>query len=100
MRIIAKSVFVRFAAQHPNARVALDRWRSMLRAANWMSMQDVQRSSPRAKPLNAERARFEVAGGNYRMIVAFDFARQVVFIKFIGTHAEYDVIDALIVFQY
>jgi mRNA interferase HigB len=50
--------------------------------------------------LNRERARFEVAGGNYRLVVAFDFRRQVAFVKFIGTHAEYDRIDALSVSQY
>jgi len=43
---------------------------------------------------------FEVAGGNYRLVVAFDFRRQVAFVKFIGTHAEYDRIDALTVSQY
>ena len=38
---------------------------------------------------------FEVAGGNYRWVVAFDFRRQVAFVKFIGTHSEYDRIDPL-----
>jgi mRNA interferase HigB len=50
--------------------------------------------------LNRERARFEVAGGNYRFVVAFDFRRQIAFVKFIGTHAQYDNIDALKVSQY
>ena len=46
--------------------------------------------------LNRERVRFEVAGGNYRLVVAFDFRRQVAFVKFIGTHAKYDRIDAFL----
>ena len=50
--------------------------------------------------LLGERARFEVAGGNYRMIVAFNFNHQIAFIKFLGTHAEYDKIDALTVSIY
>jgi mRNA interferase HigB len=50
--------------------------------------------------LNRERVRFEVAGGNYRMVVAFDFRRRVAFVKFIGTHAQYDRIDALTVSQF
>ena len=63
-------------------------------------MEEVQRAAPKSKVLNRERARFEVAGGNYRLVVAFDFRRQVAFVKFIGTHAEYDRIDALTVSQY
>jgi mRNA interferase HigB len=63
-------------------------------------MDEVQRAAPKSKVLNRERARFEVAGGNYRLVVAFDFRRQVAFVKFIGTHAEYDRIDALTVSQY
>ena len=63
-------------------------------------MDEVQRAAPKSKVLNRERARFEVAGGNYRLVVAFDFRRQVAFVKFIGTHAEYNRIDALTVSQY
>jgi mRNA-degrading endonuclease HigB of HigAB toxin-antitoxin module len=58
---------------------------------------DVRFAAPNAKILNGERARFEIAGGNYRMIVAFDFGRSIAFVKFIGTHAEYDRVDALTV---
>jgi mRNA-degrading endonuclease RelE of RelBE toxin-antitoxin system len=47
------------------------------------------------KVLNAECARFEIQVGNYRLIAAFNFPRQIAFIKFVGTHAEYDKIDAL-----
>jgi mRNA interferase HigB len=45
-------------------------------------------------------SRFEVAGGNYRLIASFDFRRQIVFVKFIGTHAEYDAIDPLTVARF
>jgi mRNA interferase HigB len=47
--------------------------------------------------LNRERARFVIAGGDYRLIAAFDFRRQIVFVKFLGSHAEYDNVDALTV---
>lgn len=63
-------------------------------------MDDVRLAVPNAKVLNRERARFEVAGGNYRLIAAFDFRRQIVFVKFIGSHAAYDRIDALTVSQF
>jgi mRNA interferase HigB len=58
-------------------------------------MDDVRRTAPGARVLNRDRVRFEVAGGNYRLIAAFDFRRQIVFVKFLGTHAEYDAVDAL-----
>ena len=95
MRIIAWNVLSAFGQKHPETKVALDRWRVLVRAARWTSMDDVRSAAPNAKVLNGERARFEVAGGNYRMIVAIDFVRGIVFVKFIGTHAEYDRIDAL-----
>jgi len=100
MRVIAKSVLVRFAEQHPETRPSLERWQALIGAADWKSSQHVQSSAPKAKVLNGERVRFEVAGGNYRMIVAFDFRRQIAFVKFIGSHADYDKIDALTVSQY
>jgi mRNA interferase HigB len=71
-----------------------------LKAANWTSMNDIRRVSPKAKVLNRDRARFEVAGGNYRLIASFDFRWQIVFVKFIGTHAEYDAIDPLTVARF
>ncbi len=58
-------------------------------------MDEVRLAAPNAKILNGERARFEIAGGNFRMIVAFDFGRGIAFIKFVGTHADYDRVDAL-----
>jgi mRNA interferase HigB len=100
MRVIAKSALVRFAEQHPEARPSLGRWHALFRAVHWQSSHDVQRTAPKAKVLNGERVRFEVAGGNYRMIIAFDFRRQIAFVKFVGSHADYDKIDALTVSQF
>jgi mRNA interferase HigB len=63
-------------------------------------MDDVQAAAPKAKALNRERAGFEAAGGNYRLVAAFDFRRQIAFVKFIGGHAQYEAVDALTVSQY
>jgi mRNA interferase HigB len=100
MRIIAWSVLASYAQTHPETKASLHRWRSLVRAAVWGSMEDVRLAAPGAKILNGERVRFEVTGGNFRMIVAFDFRRCIAFIKFIGSHAEYDRIDALTVSQF
>lgn len=78
----------------------LERWYRLVKAANWTSMDDIRRAAPKSKVLKRDRTRFDVAGGNYRLIAAFDFRRQIVFVKFIGTHAEYDAIDALTVARF
>jgi len=100
MRIIARKVLVAFWTQHPETHVPLERWYTVVKAASWKSANDVQSAAPKAKVLNRERVRFEIAGGNYRLVAAFDFPRQIAFVKFIGTHAEYDRIDALTVAQF
>ncbi|HEY0331858.1 MAG TPA: type II toxin-antitoxin system HigB family toxin [Rhodopseudomonas sp.] len=100
MRIIAWSTLASYAEVHPETAVPLTRWRTLLKTANWTSMDEVRRAAPSATVLNAERVRFEVAGGNYRLIVAIDFGKQIAFVKFIGTHREYDKIDALTVSRF
>jgi mRNA interferase HigB len=100
MRVIARNVLVAFWDPHPEAKASLERWHILVRAAHWTSTDDIQKSAPKAKVLNRERVRFEVAGGNYRLVAAFDFRRQIVFVKFIGSHAEYDRIAALTVSQF
>jgi mRNA interferase HigB len=97
MRIIAWSVLSSYAERHPETKVSLHRWRALAKAARWNSMYDVRSAAPNAKILNGERARFEVAGGNFRLVVAFDFGRGI---AFVGTHAECDRIDALTVSLY
>jgi mRNA interferase HigB len=97
MRLIARNVLVAFANRHPETAVSLDRWQRLIRAAAWSSTEDVRRAVPKAKVLNSDRVRFAIAGGDYRLIAAFDFRRQIVFVKFLGTHAEYDQVDALTV---
>ena len=88
---------VAFWSKHPEAEASLRHWHEIASVATWQSPLDVIADFSKAKSLNGERVRFEVAGGDYRMIVAFDWGRSIAFIKFLGTHAEYDRIDALCV---
>ena len=88
------------AVGYTETKVPLERWYKLVRVAQWASTDEIQSAAPKAKVLNRERVRFEVAGGNYRLVVAFDFRRQIAFVKFIGSHAEYDNIDALTVSQF
>ncbi|AOW24612.1 hypothetical protein AVM11_11585 [Sphingomonas melonis TY] len=97
MRIIARNRLIAFWEKHPRTEASLKHWHEVAASATWQSPMDVVDDFSKAKSLNGERVRFEVAGGDYRMIVAFDWGRSIAFIKFLGTHAEYDRIDALTV---
>jgi len=95
MRIIAQSTITAFMSKHPETRSSLDFWTKVTRGSHWASTADVQATFPKAMVLNRERVRVEVAGGNYRLIVAFKFGSGVAFVKFLGTHAEYDRVSTL-----
>lgn len=100
MRLIARSTLVAFSGRHPDARASLEHWASIVTRSGWTSPAEIQAAFSKAKVLNAERVRFEVAGGRYRLIAAFRFEAQIAFVKFIGTHAQYDAVDALTVSQF
>jgi len=100
MRVIAWNTLVAFYTAHPETQASLTRWHAITKAGNWNSMNELQMAFSSAVVLNGERARFEIAGGNYRLIAAYDFRRKIAFVKFIGTHTEYDRVDALTVSQF
>jgi len=100
MRVIARNNLVAFWTKHPETRTPLERWFKLVRAARWTSTDEIQKAVPKRKVLNRDRVRFEVAGGNYRLVAAFDLHRQVAFVKFVGNHAEYDRVDALKISQF
>ena len=101
MRVIAKNSLVVFWERNPNAKASLLHWYNVTsKAADWKSTNDVQKAFPHAKVLNAERVRFEIAHNTFRLIVAFNFRAQIAFIKFVGSHADYNKVDALTVSQF
>jgi mRNA interferase HigB len=100
VNIVARRTLVVFWEAHSETKSSLQQWLKRARVAKWTSMNDLMRDFPKAKVLSAERVRFEIAGGNYRLVVAVKFSAKIAFIKFIGSHAEYDRIDALKVAQY
>lgn len=97
MRIIAISTLNAYAARHPDAAKSLEYWKRLMRQGNWSTPAEVQASIGKAKVLDGTRIRFEIRDGYYRLIAAFDFRRKIAFVKFIGTHAEYDRIDPMTV---
>jgi mRNA interferase HigB len=100
MWIVSHSTLAAYWRRHPETRIPLQQWEELVSGAAWRTMQDVVAEIGGAKVLNGERARFAIAGGNYRLVASFNFQRKIAYVKFIGTHAEYDRIDALTIVQF
>ena len=99
MRIIARRTlreFVQSLARHkdqPAVKAALDAWFDEVKKAQWRNAAEVRRSYATASVVTAERIVFNVKGNAYRLVVAIDFEKSIVWIKWPGTHKDYDRID-------
>lgn len=100
MLVFNSGTLLEFGKRHANADRAVRELNRTLRGADWSKMQDILEAYPSATVLNAERVVFKVKGNDYRAVVAFDFRRHAAFVKFLGTHAEYDRIDAFTIDHY
>ena len=100
VRIIARSTLTRFVNNMAGQRVqravksALDAWFHEVEKADWTSSADVKKSYANASILGSDRVVFNIKGNDYRLIAAIDYRRKIVFIKWLGTHAAYDKVDA------
>lgn len=94
MRVIAKRTLRLFWEQHPDAKGPIEAWHAEVLKAAWRTPQQVKAQFGSASILKAGRAVFNVGGNKYRLVVAIDYARQACFVKFVGTHEEYDSINA------
>lgn len=93
MRIIAKRTLRDFWRRHPDAEGPLKAWYSEARQADWQQPQDVKDRFARASIVGGNRVVFDIGGNNYRLVVKINSPYRVVYIRFVGTHAEYDRID-------
>jgi mRNA interferase HigB len=99
MRIIARSTLRRFVESRagykdqPALKAALDAWFAEVRRAQWASTADIKRLYATASIVTADRIVFNVKGNDYRLVVAIDFEKGIVWIKWLGTHRDYDRID-------
>src|SRR5665213_2417816 len=100
MLVFNSNTLLGFGRQHAEAEKAVRELNKTLRSAQWSKMQDIVDTYPSARILNSERVVFRVKGNDYRAIVAFDFLRHAAFVRFVGSHAEYDAINALTVDLY
>ena len=94
MRVIAVSTLRGFWEKHPAAEQQLKAWHDEARHARWNTPQDIKDRYASASFVGNNRVVFNIKGNDFRLIVAVSYRFQAVYIKFVGTHAEYDRIDA------
>jgi mRNA interferase HigB len=99
MRVIAVATLRVFWAEYPDSEQPLKAWFDEARNAVWESPADIKRHYRSASILRDNRVVFNISGNKYRLIVAVLYPAQMVLIKFIGTHEQYDKIDAQTVSQ-
>jgi len=99
MRIIARRTLREFIAARAGHRgqtalkAALDSWFAEVSKATWTSTADIRRLYATASIVSADRIVFDIKGNDYRLVVAVDFEKTIVWIKWVGTHKDYDRID-------
>ncbi len=94
MRVIAKSTLRSFWEMHADSENVLKSWHKEAEEAKWKNPKQIKRMYPSASFLNNNRVVFNIKGNKYRLIVSINYDYGIVWIRFIGTHAEYDKIDA------
>jgi mRNA interferase HigB len=95
VRIISRSTLVQFWKRYPDAEQPLRAWFQEAESAAWRGTTDIRAHYRSADFVAGNRVVFNIRGNNYRLVVAVKYAPLfLVYIRFIGTHAEYDQIDA------
>ena len=94
MRIIAVSTLRAFWALHPDAEQPLKAWHDEVLRASWQQPADIKAHYRSASVLKNRRVVFNIKGNSYRLVVSIAYKLQIVYVKIIGTHEEYDTIDA------
>jgi mRNA interferase HigB len=94
MRVIAISALREFWSKHPDAETPLRSWYAEASRATWRTPGEIKRSHRNASLPPNNRVVFNIKGNDYRLVVAVHYNRGIMFVRFIGTHGQYDRIDA------
>jgi mRNA interferase HigB len=94
LRIISKRILREFWENHSDCQQQLKSWYQETSKAEWLKPDEIKKEYPSASFLTDNRVVFNIKGNNYRLIIKINYDYQMVWIRFIGTHSEYDKIDA------
>ena len=94
MRVISRKWLNELARRHPDAKPGLDAWFHEAEDADWANPAQVKAQDAMASILRNGRVVFKIGGNKYRLVVRVNYAYRVVYVRFAGTHSEYDQIDA------
>ena len=94
MNVVSKRTLVQFYENYPQAKIPLEVWHADVRKAQWDAPGDIKSNYASASFLRDNRVVFNIKGNDFRLVVHIDSKRKIVRVKFIGTHAQYDKINA------
>ena len=97
MRVIAKSTLRDYWVVHTDVKQPLLSWYNVANQAKWKNLNEVKLDFGKCKILGKDRVIFKIKGNNYRLVVKISFENQLIWIRFIGTHSEYDKINAKVI---
>jgi mRNA interferase HigB len=94
MRVISRARLREFWKKHADAEDSLKAWCAEAETSHWRKPSDIKAEYPSASFIAGNRVVYNIQGNRYRLIVAIKYEFEIVYIRFVGTHAEYDKVDA------
>ncbi len=93
MVILIKKTLLAFAEKHPVSATSLNNWYTIAKAADWNKLADIKKEFNNVDYVGNDRYVFNIKGNDFRLVAMIFFDKRTLFIRFIGTHAQYDKID-------
>lgn len=93
MRIFTEQALKEYSITHPQAKTALQEWVTIVKKSSWTCFADIKKTFNSVDSIGNQRYVFNIKGNDYRLVVVIKFTIKFVYIRFIGTHKEYDKID-------
>ena len=97
MRIISKKILRDFWAVHSDAEQSLKAWHAKTKLADWNTSSDIKTDYRNASFIANNRVIFNIKGNTYRLVAAVNYDFGIIYIRFVGSHKEYEKIDATII---